>query len=227
MILNRPQYIKEILDSGQYNRLISKNHGGAVALLSGGVDSTVAMMLAKQSGLHVVGLEFFYQGRPSNETTNVEKICELTNTDLYRINYPEPIKRNNFNGTDIEKMMISESNALYYSIAAGFAHEKSLDYIIGGQILNDWSDTKSARSTPEHYEILNKILKREYAPQPPLIIMPLIYLNKIEVVRIGKHLKAPLELTWSCPRSNEVPCMGCAQCKEREEAFHIVYGEEY
>ncbi len=226
MKLNRPRYIKEILDSGQYDRLISQDHGRAVALLSGGIDSTVAMMLAKQSGLEVVGLEFFYQGRPSNETTNVEKICELTNTGLYRVNYPEPIKRNNFNGTNAEKIEVSESNVLYYSIAAGFAHEKSLDYIIGGQILNDWFNTKSARSTPEHYENLNEILKREYAPNYPSIIMPLIYLNKVEVVRIGKHLKAPLKLTWSCPRSNEIPCMECAQCREREEAFRIVYGEE-
>ena len=225
MELKRPKQIEEILFAKEYSRLIGKSFGRAVALLSGGIDSTVAMMLAKNSGLEVIGLEFFYEERPFNEATNVEKICELTNTDLYRVNYPEPVKQNNFK-TSEERIGISESNALYYSIAAGFAHEKNLDYIIGGQILNDWANTQSVRSTPEHYENLNEILKREYSPNYPLIIMPLIYLNKIEVVRIGKHLKAPLELTWSCPRSNESPCMTCAQCNERKEAFRIVYNEE-
>jgi len=225
MELDRPQHIKEILDGGQYDGLISQDQGRAVALLSGGIDSTVAMMLAKQSGLDVVGLEFFYQGRPPREATNVGKICELTNTDLYRVNYPEPVKRNNFKA-DAEKIGISESNVLYYSIAAGFAHKKNLDYIIGGQILNDWIGSKDPRAMPEHYYVLNELLKREYSFNPPQIIMPLIYLNKIEVVKIGKHLKAPLKLTWSCPRSNEVPCMECIQCKEKEEAFRIVYDEE-
>lgn len=225
MELKRPKHIEEILVTREYHRLIGRNSGKAVALISGGIDSTVAMMLAKSSGLETVGLEFFYKGRPIQETTNVDKICELTKTALYKVAYPEPIRKHDSTILEIEKVGISESNALYYSIAAGFAHEMGLSYIIGGQILNDWLNIKSARSTPEHYETLNELLKGEYAPNHPTIIMPLIYLNKIEVVRIGQHLKAPLELTWSCPQSNETPCMTCVQCKEREEAFRIVNNE--
>ena len=221
MRVQRPKYIDDILLRREYTKLLRVSSGKAVVLLSGGIDSTVAMVLAKKSGLEVIGLEFSYDKRPAQETTNVDEICEITKTELYKVGYPTPLRKHPFNMQETEKIEIPESNSLYYSIAGGFAREMGLEYVIGGQILNDRVNSKNERSTPNHYKTLNELLKREYEPNHPRILMPLIYLNKIEVVRIGLSLGAPLDLTWSCPNNNTIPCGDCVQCLEREEAFRI------
>ena len=225
MQIERPRYIEEILLSGEYHRLLGTNSGKAVALLSGGIDSTVAMILAKNSGLEVIGLEFFYKGRSTQEATNVDKICKLTKIDLYTVVYPTILKKHPKNKLEEERVEIFENNSLYYSIAGGFAKEKGLDYIIGGQILDDWFNTQDESGTPSHYETLNKLLIREYKPNHPTILVPLIYLSKVEVIRIGLSLRAPLDLTWSCLRSNKSPCGSCIQCVERDKAFRIINNE--
>ena len=217
MRIKRPKSIDNILHSGEYTELIGASSGKAVVLLSGGIDSTVALVLAKKSGLEVIGLEFSYEGRPSKETNMVDKICELTNTELYTVSYPAPVRK-----ISSEKVEISESNTLYFSIAGGFAHANNIKYIIAGPILNDWINTQDERASPKHYKTLNELLKREYLQNPPKIITPLIYLNKVEVVRIGLSIGTPLHLTHSCPHSSESPCGKCAQCIEREEAFSKV-----
>lgn len=225
MTLKRPKYIDEILISRNYPKLIGKTSGKAITLISGGIDSTVAMVLAKSSGLEVIGLEFFYEGRPTKEITNAEKICKLTQTELYKVKYPTPIKVVSSSVRSNSKIDLSEANMLYYSIATAFAHKIGFNYIIGGQILNDWFNIKGTESTPDYYSTLNRVIKKEYPSNSPEIIMPLIYLNKTEVVRMGLDLKAPLNFTWSCPENDKKPCMKCVQCIEREEAFDIVNNE--
>ncbi len=48
---------------------------------------------------------------------------------------------------------------------------------------------------------------------------PVIHMNKAEIIRLGRELGAPFELSWSCYRDNDVACGTCDSCHLRIQAF--------
>ena len=51
------------------------------------------------------------------------------------------------------------------------------------------------------------------------IITPLITLSKKEIVEMGITLNAPLNLTWSCYKNEDIPCGECDSCALRARGF--------
>lgn len=51
---------------------------------------------------------------------------------------------------------------------------------------------------------------------------PVIDLTLADIIRLGKHLEAPLHLTWSCYRPGPEPCQRCYGCLTRARAFAAV-----
>ena len=51
------------------------------------------------------------------------------------------------------------------------------------------------------------------------IVTPLIHLSKSEIVKKGTALKAPLHLTWSCYKNEDVACGECDSCALRLRGF--------
>lgn len=49
--------------------------------------------------------------------------------------------------------------------------------------------------------------------------MPLLHMDKAEVIKTGMSLGVPYELTWSCYAGHEKPCGMCATCLDRKRAF--------
>ena len=54
---------------------------------------------------------------------------------------------------------------------------------------------------------------------PIQVKTPIIELSKMEIVKLGLRLKAPLELTWSCYQGGEAPCGSCDSCLLRAKGF--------
>jgi 7-cyano-7-deazaguanine synthase len=54
---------------------------------------------------------------------------------------------------------------------------------------------------------------------PIQVKTPIIELSKMEIVKLGLRLKAPLELTWSCYQGGAVPCGSCDSCLLRAKGF--------
>ena len=50
---------------------------------------------------------------------------------------------------------------------------------------------------------------------------PFKNLSKAEVAAIGLGLNAPLGLSWTCYKGEEVHCGVCGACTERKEAFAL------
>jgi 7-cyano-7-deazaguanine synthase len=45
--------------------------------------------------------------------------------------------------------------------------------------------------------------------------------SKLDVIRRGRDLGVPFELTWSCYRDGEEPCGECPACLGRREALYL------
>ncbi|MCG2718727.1 MAG: 7-cyano-7-deazaguanine synthase [Nanoarchaeota archaeon] len=176
----------------------------ALILLSGGIDSTVALYWALEKGYDCSGLAFQYKNQPEAEQDAIKAVCETKRLNLYILNHPEITSKNKPFKT------FKPDNFLYYSLASTFAKENGFNYIIGGQIRDDWVH-KDAK--PTFYENLNKFLHDDY----PTIIQPMLNLDKEKVVREGLRMGAPLELTWSCEKNGKIPCSDCDQCKDRKK----------
>ena len=51
------------------------------------------------------------------------------------------------------------------------------------------------------------------------VLHPLLELTHAYIIRRGIELDAPLHLTWSCYRGNDVPCGDCDSCVLRAKGF--------
>ncbi len=56
------------------------------------------------------------------------------------------------------------------------------------------------------------------------ILTPFLAMTKAEIVKLGNELGVPFERTWSCYKGGAVHCGTCGTCNERREAFALAQG---
>ncbi len=209
----------------------------AVVLLSGGLDSTVTLAYALSVEEDVVPLSFRYGQRHSREleaARNVVKHYHLkqhytVNVDLsaYRSaltssSVPVP-KRANVKdiGSDIPVTYVPARNIIFLSIAAGLCESVDADRMYIGANALDYSGYPDCR--PEFFQAFERVLevgtKRGVEGRPVKVIAPILNRTKMEIVLLGKELKAPLNLTWSCYQGGEKACGVCDSCLLRLKGF--------
>lgn len=99
--------------------------------------------------------------------------------------------------------------------------ELSATLIIAANAI-DYSGYPDCR--PEFYSAIAKSLRlgsklgTQYSV-PFSIATPLLELTKAEIVKLAINLEAPLDATWSCYDSKDVPCGICDACLLRAKGF--------
>ena len=201
----------------------------ALVLLSGGIDSTVALFWALSKGWKVRTLEFEYYQRPQRERVACRKLEDRVGIDRPIIVPLEFIREvSDLDERDLAGLFwgqapqgyIPSRNLIFYSFAAYYAEILGARYIVGGHNRSDSKDFPDAGK--KFFDQMNELLKSSMWSHTKVnaeILLPLMELRKAEVVRMGEALKVPFELTWSCYHNAEVPCGACNSCRERGEAF--------
>jgi 7-cyano-7-deazaguanine synthase len=189
-----------------------------LVLFSGGIDSTVLLYLARARRFDVSAVEFFYEGRSSEEAGRSRRIVGELQLTLFQIRYPFV---GIVAGGEIQRDLpqLVESNSFYYGTAGNLAVQLGAQVILGGQILSDWKDHVSTNASPDYYSLLNTMLRHEHGDCAPTIMLPFLFNTKAQVVEIGVGLNVPFELTRSCSGLNAQPCGKCTQCIERINAL--------
>lgn len=109
-------------------------------------------------------------------------------------------------------------NANMLAIAASWAEVLGADAIYIGAVGEDSSGYPDCR--PEFYEAFQKTIDAGTKPDTRIEIRtPIIQLSKSEIVQKAVELNAPLHLTWSCYRSEDLACGTCDSCALRLRGF--------
>lgn len=201
----------------------------AIVLLSGGLDSAVALYWARTQGWEVHTTEFEYHERPERERRACRDLCERA-TITNRIVTPIPFIREI---ADIPERELANSalarapqgyiplrNLIFYALSGYHAEILGARYIVGGHNRTDSESFPDAGKA--FWDQLNRILTIaiwSHGEVGTRIVLPLIEMGKVEVIRLGRQLGVPFDLTWSCYFDADRPCGACESCIERDAAF--------
>ena len=120
--------------------------------------------------------------------------------------------------TQVPTSYVPFRNANMLSIATSWAEVIGAGAIYIGAVAEDSSGYPDCR--PEFYDAFREVIKTGTKPETYIEIRtPIIDLSKAEIVRKGVDLDAPLHLTWSCYRNEEMACGTCDSCALRLRGF--------
>ena len=119
---------------------------------------------------------------------------------------------------DIPTSYVPFRNANMLAIATSWAEVVDADAIYIGAVAEDSSGYPDCR--PEFFDAFQKTIETGTKPGTKIEIKtPIIHHSKAEIVKKGIDLKAPLHLTWSCYRSEDIACGTCDSCALRLRGF--------
>ena len=210
----------------------------AVVLLSGGLDSSTCMAIAKNEGYEVYALSFDYGQRHRKELESAKAIAEhfgakehkLLKIDLTQIGgsaltdesieIPENRDIEHIS-EEIPVTYVPARNTILLSFALAYAEVKNADAVYIGANALDYSGYPDCR--PEYYKAFEEVArlgtKRGVEGRPIEIRYPLIDMTKAEIIRTGMKLGVPYGLTWSCYKGGEKACGVCDSCRLRLKGF--------
>jgi len=204
----------------------------AVVLLSGGLDSTTCMSVAKSEGYDVYPISFDYSQRHNIELGKAKEIARFFNVKDHKI-----IKMQNVGGsalTDdsidvpeyqgdgfIPVTYVPARNLLFLSYAVGYAEVIGAEAIFIGVSAVDYSGYPDCR--PEFIEAFQRVVEVGTAAGATGRVIevktPIIQLSKAETIELGNRLGAPYQLTTSCYNGRDKACGVCDSCTLRLKGF--------
>lgn len=191
----------------------------ALVLVSGGIDSAVALAWAKQNHGELAVASFLYHLRPVRERLAVQRLLQAYPGKLIEI--PVPFMRESVDLPDpipgVPEGYISNRNLIFYSIAGHFAEVQRCETIVGGHNREDCADFPDAAAS--FFSRLEALTNEALLSRNVRIELPLAAWSKRQVLERAIQWKVPLENTWSCYWDAPVPCGTCSSCAERALAF--------
>jgi 7-cyano-7-deazaguanine synthase len=205
----------------------------AIALVSGGMDSCVAAAIAaKESDLALLHVSYGqrtqarelrafeaiadHYGAARRLVADISYLGEIGGSSLTD---PEiPVEAADLGREGIPSSYVPFRNTHFLAIAVSWAETLGARRIFIGAVEPDSSGYPDCRAA--YYEAFNELVRVGTKPETEIeVVAPLIKMKKAEIVGLGVELGAPLHLTWSCYKNDDVPCGGCDSCALRERGF--------
>jgi len=198
----------------------------AVVLLSGGLDSATVLYLAKRRGYLCHCLIFDYGQLHKKEIASAIKIAKACAAayKVLKIDFPwkgsalidKKIKVPSKISRGVPVTYLPGRNIIFLSFALSFAETIKAQAIFIGAHAQDYSGYPDCR--PEFLKAFSKMAKSGTLGKFN-ILAPLLHKNKSQIILLGKKLKVPFNLTWSCYRGQILPCRKCDSCYYRAKGF--------
>ena len=212
----------------------------AVVLLSGGLDSTTVLAIAKSQGFAPYAISFRYGQRHSNEIAAARDVAKhysverhvVIDIDLRQfggsaltddIDVPKKKSADEI-GSDIPITYVPARNTVFLSLALAWAETLDCGEIVIGVNALDYSGYPDCR--PEYIEaferMANLATKAAVAGNTKVTIhTPLINMTKAQIIRRGLDLGVDYSMTTSCydPSEDGAACGSCDSCLLRLKGF--------
>ena len=206
----------------------------AVCLVSGGMDSCVTAAIAKNETDEIAFLHVSYGQRTERRERQafndiadfyrVEKRLDVSIEYLTRIGGSSltdekiEVAEADLSSREIPNSYVPFRNANMLAIATSWAEVLSANSIYVGAVSEDSSGYPDCR--PEFFAAFEQTIETGTKPETNIRIKtPIIHLSKAEIVRKGIELGAPLHLSWSCYRNEDLACGTCDSCALRLRGF--------
>ena len=207
-----------------------------IVLVSGGMDSCVTAAIAARESDRLAFLHVSYgqlteirERQAFNEIADhyivkdrldvsIEHLAKIGGSSLTNSNIP--VTKADLDSKEIPTSYVPFRNANMLSIAVSWAEVIGGNAIYIGAVSEDSSGYPDCR--PVFYAAFQKVIDEGTKPDTHIEIRtPIIHLSKADIVRKGIELAAPLHLTWSCYRSEDVACGTCDSCALRLRGFEL------
>ena len=212
----------------------------AVVLLSGGLDSTTTLAIARDAGYDTYCMSFRYGQRHTVELQFAEKVAKALGVKQHVIvdidlrifggsaltaDIAVPKDRADTEmGDSIPITYVPARNTIFLSYALAWAEVLSADTIFIGANAVDYSGYPDCR--PEYisaYQTMANLATQVGVEGKTKLKIraPLIDKTKAEIIRIGTALGVDYSLTLSCydPDAEGSACGGCDSCLLRKKGF--------
>lgn len=197
----------------------------ALVLVSGGLDSTVALWWAADAGYEPIALTVQYPGRPRGEVRATREIfASGPAREAHEVELPFLAEAADMDAQTGHTRFASAPpgyvpfrNALLYSVACYHAQALSCCVVVGGHNRDDAAlyPDASASFFDDLQIVLDRGAWRGGDVVVPKLLMPLLALDREQVLALGARLGAPLDRTWSCYEDGDGPCGECPACVRR------------
>ena len=208
----------------------------AIILLSGGLDSTTVLAIAKEQNFDCYALSFDYGQKQRSELESSIAIAKKSNVIEHRI---MKISLNDIGGSaltdkeisvpkfsdsdDIPITYVPARNTIFLSFALAWAEVVDCQTIFIGVNALDYSGYPDCR--PEFIEafeaMANLATKQSVEGDKIQIKTPLINMTKAEIIKKGLSLRVDYSDTTSCYDANSLgeACGECDACVLRKNGF--------
>lgn len=210
----------------------------AVAIASGGMDSTTLLYQLHDLGCDTLVVSFDYGQRHKKELTFVAGTCQrlgfqhrivdLTNiTDLIAsssLTGEQEVPDGHYTDLTMRATVVPNRNAIMLSIAAGAAMNIGAKFVATAVHGGDHFIYPDCRPP-----FINAISDAMTTAAGELFVdggfqgvwAPYVTEDKAYIATLGHSMNVPWDLTWSCYKGGDVHCGRCGTCVERREAFQL------
>lgn len=211
----------------------------AVALLSGGLDSSVALAMAQVEGWRFkLALTFDYgQRSAAREIAQAAALSRHFGVPHRAISLPwigewsssallsdRALPTPSLAQLDSEDAVASAKavwvpnrNGIFIEIAAGFAENLDADAVVVG--FNREEATTFPDNSQPYMEAITKSLAFSTSNGVELL-SPTAPFDKTEIVKRAQSIAFPFELLWSCYQGGDRMCGVCESCRRLKRALH-------
>ncbi len=211
----------------------------AVVLLSGGIDSTTALALARAEGFDVYALTIDYGQRHKAELEAARRVArsllakehKIIRVDLRAVggsaltsdmDVPKSEQMNQ-RRVGIPATYVPARNTVFLAVALSWAEAIGATDLFIGATAVDYSGYPDCR--PEYIEAFQRVAdlgtKAGVEGKPIKVRAPFVNVPKSRIIRTGEELGVDYSLTHSCydPTEEGKACGRCDSCHFRRKAF--------
>ena len=201
--------------------------------MSGGMDSTLSAYMMQEQGFKIIAVHFNYDQRTqAKELECFNNICDALHVKekyVLDIGFFKQLGASALTDTNIEVptegvkpgipvTYVPFRNGIFLSMAAAIAEKEGASAISIGVVEEDSSGYPDCREN--YIKSMQQSINLGTKDETNITIyMPLVHLKKAEIVQEALKRNVPLELTWSCYKSEDKACGVCDSCRLRLNGF--------